>query len=126
MGPDTKIVAKMEQLQFSTVQGPNDQNNVNGINLVLATSISLCFCFIWTFPLLLFINLNKDSRPYYTELCAGMRISVLILAFFIYDLLSSMLALIPLNISILFFQWDTLMDTEIFCKCKPEIYIFKD
>ncbi|XP_032312003.1 uncharacterized protein LOC116656458 [Drosophila ananassae] len=113
VGPDTKIIVKMELLQFSTVQGPIAQNNVNSINLVLATSISFCFCFIWTFPLL-FINLNKSSRPYYTELCAGMRISVLILAFFIYDSLSSMLALIPLNISILFFQWDALMDTEIF------------
>nr|XP_043067344.1 uncharacterized protein LOC122321464 [Drosophila bipectinata] len=113
VGPDTKIDVKMELLQFSTVQGPIVHNNVNSINLALATSISLCFCFIWTFPLL-FININNGNHPYYTEFCAGMGLSMLILAFFVFDLLSSMLALIPLNAAILFFQWDALMDTKIF------------
>lgn len=59
------------------------------------------------------MTLSRDGRYNYVELIAGMPTIVLIVAFLIYELLVVLLALFPINIAVIFFHWDLLMDSNI-------------
>jgi len=63
------------------------------------------------------MTLNRNGRYNYVELIAGMRMSTMIVAFLIYDMMVVLLALFPVNLAVLLMQWDILMDTDIICKC---------
>ncbi|XP_016972068.2 phospholipid-transporting ATPase ABCA3, partial [Drosophila rhopaloa] len=113
LGSDSGIKVEIEPLPFSTVHTLQLHLNIDGIDLIFACSLSFSFCFIWSIPLL-YMTLSRESRYNYFELVAGMRMSIMILAFLIYDIAVVSLAFLPLNIAVIFLQWDVLMNVDIF------------
>ncbi|KAH8354868.1 hypothetical protein KR084_012875, partial [Drosophila pseudotakahashii] len=116
IGSDSGIKVELEPLPFSTVHTLQLHLNSDGIDLIFASCLSFAFCFVWSIPLL-FMTLSREGRYNYIELIAGMRMSILILAFLIYDMVAVLLALFPVNLAVICLQWDLLMDTDVICKC---------
>ncbi|XP_017110755.2 cholesterol transporter ABCA5 [Drosophila elegans] len=113
LGSDSGIKVEIDPLPFSTVHTLQLHLNTDGIDLIFACSLCFSFCFIWSIPLL-YMALNRESRYNYIELISGMRISLLILAFLIYDIVVVSVTIFPLNIAVLFLEWDVLMNPDIF------------
>ncbi|KRK06352.1 LOW QUALITY PROTEIN: uncharacterized protein Dyak_GE17222 [Drosophila yakuba] len=111
IGAGSGIKVELEVLPFATIHTLQLHLNIDGYDLIFASCLSFCFCFIWSMPLL-HMTLSKDGRYNYVELIAGMRTFVLILAFLTYDLLLVLFALFPINIAVIFFHWDLLMDAN--------------
>ncbi|XP_001978035.3 ATP-binding cassette sub-family A member 3 isoform X1 [Drosophila erecta] len=112
IGAESGIRVELEVLPFATIHTLQLHLNIDGYDLIFASCLSFCFCFIWSIPLL-YMTLSKAGRYNYVELIAGMRTIVLILAFLTYDLLMVLFALLPINIAVIFFHWDLLMDANI-------------
>ncbi|XP_039496756.1 ATP-binding cassette sub-family A member 17 [Drosophila santomea] len=111
IGAGSGIKVELEVLPFATIHTLQLHLNIDGYDLIFASCLSFCFCLIWSMPLL-HMTLSKDGRYNYVELIAGMRTFVLILAFLTYDLLLVLFALFPINIAVIFFHWDLLMDAN--------------
>ncbi|XP_032580707.1 ATP-binding cassette sub-family A member 3 [Drosophila sechellia] len=112
IGGEAGIKVELEVLPFSTIHTLQLHLNIDGYDLIFASCLSFCFCCIWSIPLL-HMTLSRDGRYNYVELIAGMPTIVLIVAFLIYDLLVVLLALFPINIAVIFFHWELLMDSNI-------------
>ncbi|XP_016996201.2 phospholipid-transporting ATPase ABCA3 isoform X1 [Drosophila takahashii] len=112
IGSDSGIKVELDPLPFSTVHTLQLHLNSDGIDLIFASCLSFAFCFVWSIPLL-FMTLSPEGRYNYIELIAGMRMSILILAFLIYDMVAVLLALFPVNLAVICLQWDLLMDTDV-------------
>ncbi|XP_017074487.1 ATP-binding cassette sub-family A member 17 [Drosophila eugracilis] len=113
LGSDAGIKVEFEPLLFSSVHSLQLNLSIDGIDLILASCLTFSFCFIWSIPIL-YMTLNQNGRYNYIELIAGMRMSIMILAFVVYDIVFVFCALLPVNLAVIFLQWDVLMDTDIF------------
>ncbi|XP_016962533.1 phospholipid-transporting ATPase ABCA3 [Drosophila biarmipes] len=116
IGSDSGIKVELEPLPYSTVHALQLHLSTDGIDLIFATCLSFCFCFLWSLPLLC-MALDRNGRYNYVELMAGMRLSTMIVAFLMYDLGLVLLALLPVNVAIVFLQWDVLMDNDVLLLC---------
>ncbi|KAH8273284.1 hypothetical protein KR018_004826, partial [Drosophila ironensis] len=113
VGPESKIIVEMEPLHFSTIHSLQLHHYLDIINMVFSMTLCISFCFICTFPII-FVTLDENRRLDYTTRIAGIRMSLLAVVSLVYDFFSVMLFLIPLNVAILFFQLDLLMEIHIF------------
>ncbi|KAH8421374.1 hypothetical protein KR009_003279 [Drosophila setifemur] len=112
VGPETKITVELEPLPAQVVHTLALHIIIDHINLLFVTCLCVVYSFIWTVPLL-FMSLHRGSRLNYVELTAGMQVGVLVVALLLYDLIFAVLSYLPLNLAVLIFQWDLLMDSGL-------------
>ncbi|XP_002055126.3 ATP-binding cassette sub-family A member 17 [Drosophila virilis] len=109
VNPKAGINVKLELLPFSTMHTVYMTNELNCLDWVIWLTLSFCFCYVWSMPLLDF-GLGHGTAYHRIEVIGGMRFGTLSVANFIYGVLGIIASLIPLNAVILYFHNSLPMD----------------
>lgn len=115
VNPKAGINVKLELLPFSTMHTVYMTNELNCLDWVIWLTLSFCFCYVWSLPLLDF-GLGRVTAYQRIEVIGGMRFGTLSVANFIYGVLVVIASLIPLNAVILYFH--TSLPMDIYDNCE--------